>query len=64
MNYNFYNNNFEARFCQLAHFTRKLVLSLNDRFWLCVMRYEHCMVFLELVGTIYRTFDEDSINSV
>ena len=60
----FYKSNFETQFCQLARFTRKLVWGLYTWLWDTFFKTRLLYVTLELVGIRYRTFSEESVNSV
>ena len=61
---NFYKNNFETRFCQLTHFTRKLVQDCYACICTYFSRHDYYMEFWELVGIECRTFGRESVNSV
>ena len=60
----FYTCNFKIQFCQLAHFTRKLVQGYKTNFWTHFSRYKHYMVILMLVGVRCHNFNGGSVNLI
>ena len=62
--WNFIKVILKPSFCQLAHFTRKLVMRVLGLFLDKLFEYMHCMVILMLVGDGCHTLGGESVKSV